>query len=164
MLAPCVPGDWDRPYEACEHLLNAVDKGGRKKCCFDAAEGMALAADSAENCGSKTEASSAKLTLLRKTGGLRPFNSGDRPVSADSPLKNFTVRLSPDRSRLRLASLRDQWGFRSISDLAAADSHRRAKCPYRAPNPSSRRLLRVRSVTGSRIRLDLTEDNHMNKG
>src|SRR5207253_891833 len=44
------------------------------------------------------------------TGGLRPFDVGDRPVSADSPLKNFTVRLSPD-DHARLASLRDQWGL-----------------------------------------------------
>ena len=44
MLAPCVPGDWDRAYAACEHLLNAVEKGGIERC-FDAAEGMALAAD-----------------------------------------------------------------------------------------------------------------------
>ncbi len=44
MLAPCVPGDWDRAYEACEHLLTAVDKGGIERC-FDTAQGMALAAD-----------------------------------------------------------------------------------------------------------------------
>jgi hypothetical protein len=44
MLAPCVPGDWDKAYEACEHLLTAVEKGGIERC-FDTAEGMALAAD-----------------------------------------------------------------------------------------------------------------------
>lgn len=44
MLAPCVPGDWDKAYQACEHLLTAVEKGGIERC-FDTAEGMALAAD-----------------------------------------------------------------------------------------------------------------------
>jgi hypothetical protein len=43
-LAPCVPGDWDKAYQACEHLLDAVEKGGIERC-FDTAEGMAFAAD-----------------------------------------------------------------------------------------------------------------------
>lgn len=47
MLAPCVPGDWDKTHQACEHLLDAVEKGGIERC-FDAAEGMALAADQRE--------------------------------------------------------------------------------------------------------------------
>lgn len=43
-LAPCVPGDWDKAYRACERLLDAVEKGGIDRC-FDTAESMALAAD-----------------------------------------------------------------------------------------------------------------------
>lgn len=43
-LAPCVPGDWDKAYQACERLLDAVEKGGIDRC-FDTAESMALAAD-----------------------------------------------------------------------------------------------------------------------
>src|SRR5690606_24854660 len=43
-LAPCVPGDWDKAYSAAEYLIGVTQKGGIDRC-FDAAEGMALAAD-----------------------------------------------------------------------------------------------------------------------
>ena len=43
-LAPCVPGDWDKSYGAAEYLIQVAQKGGIERC-FDAAEGMALAAD-----------------------------------------------------------------------------------------------------------------------
>ena len=46
-LAPCVSGDWDKAYQVCEHLLDAVEKGGIEHC-FDTAESMALAADQRE--------------------------------------------------------------------------------------------------------------------
>ncbi|MDX2159879.1 MAG: hypothetical protein SF162_01005, partial [bacterium] len=41
-LAPCVPGDWDKSYEAAEYLLGVVEKGGIERA-FETAEGMALA-------------------------------------------------------------------------------------------------------------------------
>jgi len=43
-LAPCVPGDWDKTYEAAEYLLGVVEKGGIERA-FETAEGMALATD-----------------------------------------------------------------------------------------------------------------------
>lgn len=43
-LAPCVPGDWDKAYQVCERLLDAVEKGGINHC-FNTAESMALATD-----------------------------------------------------------------------------------------------------------------------
>jgi hypothetical protein len=43
-LAPVVPGDWDKAYGAAEYLLGVVEKGGIERA-FEAAEGMALAAD-----------------------------------------------------------------------------------------------------------------------
>lgn len=43
-LAPCVPGDWDKAYNAAEYLIQVAQKGGIDHC-FDAAEGMALATD-----------------------------------------------------------------------------------------------------------------------
>ncbi len=43
-LAPCVPGEWDKAYGAAEYLLGVLEKGGIERT-FDAAEGMALAAD-----------------------------------------------------------------------------------------------------------------------
>ena len=46
-LAPCVPGDWDKAYQACERLIDSVEKGGIDRC-FDTAESMALAADQRE--------------------------------------------------------------------------------------------------------------------
>lgn len=46
-LAPCVPGDWDKTYNAAEYLLNVIDKGDIDRA-FEAAEGMALAADQRE--------------------------------------------------------------------------------------------------------------------
>lgn len=46
-LAPCVPGDWDKTYEAAEFLLGVVERGGIEGA-FDAAEGMALATDQRE--------------------------------------------------------------------------------------------------------------------
>jgi hypothetical protein len=46
-LAPVVPGDWDKAYGAAEYLLGVVEKGGIERA-FEAAEGMALAADQRE--------------------------------------------------------------------------------------------------------------------
>ena len=46
-LAPCVPGEWDKAYGAAEYLLSVVEKGGIERA-FEAAEGMALAADQRE--------------------------------------------------------------------------------------------------------------------
>ncbi len=43
-LAPCVPGEWDKAYGAAEYLLNVVERDGIERA-FEAAEGMALAAD-----------------------------------------------------------------------------------------------------------------------
>lgn len=44
LLAPCVPGDWDKAYSAAEYLIEVAQKGDLERC-FDAAEGMALATD-----------------------------------------------------------------------------------------------------------------------
>ena len=44
LLAPCVPGDWDKAYGAAEYLLGIVEKDGIDHG-LDAAEGMALASD-----------------------------------------------------------------------------------------------------------------------
>jgi hypothetical protein len=46
-LAPCVPGEWDKAYNAAEYLIGVAQKGGIERC-FDAAEGMALATDQRE--------------------------------------------------------------------------------------------------------------------
>lgn len=46
-LAPCVPGDWDKTYNAAEYLIDVAQKGGIERC-FDAAEGMALATEQRE--------------------------------------------------------------------------------------------------------------------
>ena len=46
-LAPCVPGDWNKAYSAAEYLIDVTQKGGIERC-FDAAEGMALAAGQRE--------------------------------------------------------------------------------------------------------------------
>jgi len=43
-LAPCVPGDWDKAYDAAEYLLNVVERDGIEHA-FETAEGMALATD-----------------------------------------------------------------------------------------------------------------------
>lgn len=43
-LAPCVPGDWDKAYDAAEYLLNVVERDGIERA-FETAEGMALATD-----------------------------------------------------------------------------------------------------------------------
>ena len=43
-LAPCVPGDWDKTYEAAEYLLGVVEKDGIERA-FETAEGLALATD-----------------------------------------------------------------------------------------------------------------------
>lgn len=43
-LAPCVPGDWEKAYDAAEYLLNVVERDGIERA-FDTAEGMALATD-----------------------------------------------------------------------------------------------------------------------
>jgi hypothetical protein len=46
-VAPCVAGEWDKAYGATEYLLDVVEKGGIERV-FEAAEGMALAADQRE--------------------------------------------------------------------------------------------------------------------
>jgi hypothetical protein len=46
-LAPCVPGDWDKSYEAAEYLLGVIERGGIERA-FETAEGMALATDQRE--------------------------------------------------------------------------------------------------------------------
>jgi hypothetical protein len=46
-LAPCVPGDWDKAYDAAEYLLTVVEREGIERA-FDTAEGMALATDQRE--------------------------------------------------------------------------------------------------------------------
>ena len=46
-LAPCVPGDWDKAYNAAEYLIEVARKDGIDHC-FDAAEGMALATNQRE--------------------------------------------------------------------------------------------------------------------
>jgi hypothetical protein len=43
-LAPCVPGDWDKAYDAAKYLLNVVEHDGIEHA-FETAEGMALATD-----------------------------------------------------------------------------------------------------------------------
>lgn len=47
-LAPCVPGEWDKAYNAAEYLIEVAQKGGIEHC-FDTAEGMALATDQRES-------------------------------------------------------------------------------------------------------------------
>jgi hypothetical protein len=46
-LAPCVPGDWDKAYNAAEYLLSVVERDGIEHA-FETAEGMALATDQRE--------------------------------------------------------------------------------------------------------------------
>ncbi|NOG48773.1 MAG: hypothetical protein HND48_04410 [Chloroflexi bacterium] len=43
-LAPVVPGDWNKAYDAAEYLLSVVEKDGIERA-FETAEGMALATD-----------------------------------------------------------------------------------------------------------------------
>lgn len=43
-LAPCVPGNRDKAYEAAEYLLHVVEREGIERA-FETAEGMALATD-----------------------------------------------------------------------------------------------------------------------
>ncbi len=42
-LAPCVVGDWDKAYEASEHLIGVADRSDDIERVFEAAEGMAIA-------------------------------------------------------------------------------------------------------------------------
>ena len=42
-LAPCVAGDWDKAYEASEHLIGIAERGDDIDRVFEAAEGMAIA-------------------------------------------------------------------------------------------------------------------------
>jgi hypothetical protein len=43
LLAPCVVGDWDKAYEASEHLIGVADRSDDIERVFEAAEGMAIA-------------------------------------------------------------------------------------------------------------------------
>ncbi len=43
-LAPCVAGDWDKVYEAGEHLIRIAERSDDIERVFEAAEGMAIAA------------------------------------------------------------------------------------------------------------------------
>ena len=42
-LAPCMVGDWDRAYEASEHLIQIAERSADIERVFEAAEGMAIA-------------------------------------------------------------------------------------------------------------------------
>lgn len=42
-LAPCVVGDWNKTYEASEHLIQIADRSDDIERVFEAAEGMAIA-------------------------------------------------------------------------------------------------------------------------
>ena len=42
-LAPCVVGDWDKAYEASEHLIGIAERSDDIERVFEAAEGMAIA-------------------------------------------------------------------------------------------------------------------------
>ena len=44
-LAPCVVGDWDKAYAASEHLIGVAERSDDIARVFEAAEGMAIAAD-----------------------------------------------------------------------------------------------------------------------
>jgi hypothetical protein len=44
-LAPCVVGDWERAYTASEHLIGIAARSDDIERVFEAAEGMAIAAD-----------------------------------------------------------------------------------------------------------------------
>jgi hypothetical protein len=43
-LAPCVAGEWDKAYEASEHLIGIAERSDDIERVFEAAEGMAIAA------------------------------------------------------------------------------------------------------------------------
>jgi hypothetical protein len=45
LLAPCVAGDWDKAYEASEHLIRIAERNDDIERVFEAAEGLAIAAD-----------------------------------------------------------------------------------------------------------------------
>ena len=47
-LAPCMVGDWDRAYEASEHLIGVAERSEDIERVFEAAEGMAIAANQRE--------------------------------------------------------------------------------------------------------------------
>jgi hypothetical protein len=47
-LAPCVAGDWDKAYAASEHLIAIAERSDDIERVFEAAEGMAIAADQRE--------------------------------------------------------------------------------------------------------------------
>ncbi|NLF78262.1 MAG: hypothetical protein GX573_21425 [Chloroflexi bacterium] len=42
-LAPCMVGDWNKAYEASEHLIGVADRSDDIERVFEAAEGMAIA-------------------------------------------------------------------------------------------------------------------------
>jgi hypothetical protein len=44
-LAPCVAGDWDKAYQSSEHLIGIAQRSDDIGRVFEAAEGMAIAAD-----------------------------------------------------------------------------------------------------------------------
>jgi hypothetical protein len=45
LLAPCAVGDWDKAYEASEHLIGIAQRSDDIERVFEAAEGMAIAGD-----------------------------------------------------------------------------------------------------------------------
>jgi hypothetical protein len=47
-LAPCVAGDWDKAYQSSEHLIGIAQRSDDIERVFEAAEGMAIAADQRE--------------------------------------------------------------------------------------------------------------------
>jgi hypothetical protein len=44
-LAPCVAGDWEKAYQSSEHLIGIAQRSDDIERVFEAAEGMAIAAD-----------------------------------------------------------------------------------------------------------------------
>jgi hypothetical protein len=47
-LAPCMVGDWDQAYSASQHLIGIAERRADIERVFEAAEGMAIAADQRE--------------------------------------------------------------------------------------------------------------------
>jgi hypothetical protein len=47
-LAPCMVGDWDQAYAASQHLIRIAERRADIERVFEAAEGMAIAADQRE--------------------------------------------------------------------------------------------------------------------
>ena len=77
-------------------------------------------------------------------------------MSADSPLKNFTIRLSLD-DHARLANLRDQWG---LDRAATVRRLIRAASPNTlvGREPFFTQIAQGKTGRGFRIRLHVTRD------